>query len=253
LKAVKLLKTDIFNKYPKKRIELPVEYQLIYEKHYTENRKGQTKMSFLSQIMESWLHKCIAKSSDSNKKTLEIGAGTLNQLKYEKSTVYDIVEPFKYLYEQSPELIRINRIYADISEICGDEKYDRIISCACFEHISNLPEVIARSCLLLKNGGGIYVSIPNEGRFLWELGYKLTTGLEFKKRYNLNYGIIMKYEHVNTADEVEILLRYFFKKIKIKLFGINKTFSLYRYYECKEPYLLKAKEYLKSLPEGDGK
>jgi SAM-dependent methyltransferase len=242
----KLLQNSILEKFPKKRVELPEEYQKIYEKNYIANRNGQTKMSFLSQNMESWLHKCVAKTSNTNKRTLEIGAGTLNQLKYEKRAIYDIVEPFKSLYDNSPELNRINTIYNDIDD---NEKYDRIISCACFEHILNLPEVVAKSCLLLNNTGGgvLCVSIPNEGRFLWKLGYKLTTGLEFKMRYNLDYEIIMKYEHVNTADEIEMVLKYFYKNISRKLFGINKTFAIYRYYECKEPYFKKAEAYLNAL------
>jgi SAM-dependent methyltransferase len=238
---------NILEKFPKERKKLPEEYQVIYEKHYIENRNGKTKMSFLSQLMERWLHRSVAKSGGTNKKTLEIGAGTLNQLKWEKEAVYDIVEPFKSLYENSPEINRINKIYNDISEINNSEKYDRIISCACFEHILNLSEVIARTCFLLKEGGGLYVSIPNEGRFLWKMGYKFTTGLEFKKRYNLDYDMIMKYEHVNTADEIDILLKYFYKKISVKLFGVNKTFALYRYYECKKPDIEKAKEYLDKL------
>ena len=242
-----MIKNNVFECFPKKRTVLPLEYQKIYEKHYSDNRNGQTKMSSLSQKMESWLHKCIAKSSAPDKRTLEIGAGTLNQLKYEKPAVYDIIEPFKPLYKQSPELDRINKVYNDISDICEEHKYERIISCASFEHIINLPEVVARSCLLLSDNpknACLYVSIPNEGRFLWKLGYKLSTGLEFKKNYNLKYEVIMNHEHVNTADEIENILKYFYKKIKIKLLGINKTFSLYRFYECKEPCSRKAKEYL---------
>jgi trans-aconitate methyltransferase len=229
-------------------MELPEEYQIIYEKHYLENRNGKTMMSFLSQLMEKWLHKSVSKSSDKNKKTLEIGAGALNQLKWEKGVVYDIIEPFQSLYENYPELNRINKIYNDISDINDSEKYDRIISCACFEHILNLPEVIAKTCFLLNNVEGVLcVSIPNEGRFLWKIAYKYTTGLEFKYRYNLNYEIIMKHEHINTADEIENLLRYFYKKISVKLFGINKTFAFYRCYECNEPDIEKAKEYLGKL------
>ncbi len=34
--------------------------------------------------------------------TLEIGAGTLNQLKHENSRPYDVVEPFRELYMNSP-------------------------------------------------------------------------------------------------------------------------------------------------------
>jgi hypothetical protein len=55
----------------------------------------------------------------------------------------------------------------------------------------------------------------------------------------------MKYEHVNTADDIEKVLKYFFEKTSKKLFGINKTFALYRYYECSAPRIEKAYEYLK--------
>jgi len=64
------LQNTVFKNFPKKRDELSEEYQKIYEKHYFDNRIGQTKMSFLAQKMESWLHKCVAKSSDSKKRTL---------------------------------------------------------------------------------------------------------------------------------------------------------------------------------------
>jgi hypothetical protein len=236
-----------FEKFSKSRLELPDEYKAIYEKIILENRNGETKMSSLSQKMEIWLHKQIARTSDPAKKTLEIGAGTLNQLKYEPPVQYDIIEPFEALYKNSPILNKINRIYKDISEIPGTQKYDRITSCACFEHILNLPEVMARSCKLLNKHGVLCVSIPNEGRFLWKLGWKLTTGREFSKRYGLDYSVIMRHEHVNTADEIETILKYFFRNIWMKVFGINKVFALYRYYECKEPDMDKAEKYLKEL------
>ena len=41
-------------------------------------------------------HKIISKKKFEKSKILEVGAGTLNHLKYEKSfSEYDIVEPFK--------------------------------------------------------------------------------------------------------------------------------------------------------------
>jgi len=244
MKDDKKLQNAVFERFPKKRSELTEEYQKIYVKHYEENRIGQTKMSFLAQKMENWLHKCVAKSGDSKKRTLEIGAGTLNQLQFEKTGIYDIVEPFKELYKNSPELSKISNIYNDIFDIDSNEKYDRITSSACFEHITNLPEVVAKTCLLLSENGTMCASIPNEGRFLWKLAYTLTTGLEFKRKYNLDYEVIMRHEHVNTADEIEIILKYFYKKVSLKLFGINKTFAFYRYYECSEPCIEIANKFL---------
>ena len=43
-----------------------------------------------------------------NEEILEIGAGTLNHLKYEKNySVYDIVELFKNLYQDSIEIKKL--------------------------------------------------------------------------------------------------------------------------------------------------
>lgn len=225
---------DLIKTYPRKRKELPDEYKKIYSQHYEENRKGKTKISYLSSKFEYWLHKKVANSSGSSRKTLEIGAGTLNQLDFERTKIYDIVEPFHKLYENSPNRKYIRNIYADISEISG-ETYDRVTSVACFEHIENLPGVIEKIILLLNPDGKLYISIPNEGRFLWKFAYTMTTGREFKKRFELEYEILMRHEHVNTADEIEQILKYYFKNVKMSLLGISRTFSFYRYYECSEP------------------
>lgn len=122
----------MFNNYPKIRKELPDAYSEIYVNQYKENREGESTASGMAQKMESWLHKKIASDVGigTEKKTLEIGAGTLNQLDYEKTRHYDIIEPFSELFKDSPKLGRINKVYKDISEIALTQKYDRITSIA---------------------------------------------------------------------------------------------------------------------------
>ncbi len=159
----------MFPQFPKKRNALPDNFKAVYDIHYKTNREGKTIVSFFSQKMESWLHKHVADHLDSigPNETLEIGAGTLNQLPYEKSVVeYDIVEPYTFLYQNSDQLKRVRCIYRDISLVPPPKKYDRITSIATFEHITDLPTVVAYSCLLLKKKGVLLVSIPNEGYFL---------------------------------------------------------------------------------------
>ncbi len=238
----------MFEKYPKKRPELPEEFVRIYKAQYKQNRQGKSTASSLSQKMEAWMHKKVAADAilNSSLKTLEIGAGTLNHLMHEKTVNYDIVEPFKELFEGNPLLNRIQNVYSDISEIPYQNHYDRIISIATFEHILNLPEVVAKSAILLKSSGTLRVAIPNEGTFLWTIGWKLTTGLEFRLKYGLDYGLLMKHEHVNNADEIEEILKFFFEKIKPSYFGIGKGIALYRFYECSGPNYNKAIELLKS-------
>lgn len=237
----------MFDSFPKTRLPLTKEYKDIYLKHYISNRNGNTPATGLAQKMEKWLHKKVAGdvSKSHTKKTLEIGAGSLNQLQYEVSDFYDIIEPFSELYSNSPDLNKINTIYKDINEIELFEKYDRITSVATFEHITDLPKVVAKTCLLLNTNGSLRTSIPNEGTLLWTLGWKLTTGLEFKLKHGLNYGTLMRHEHVNNAKEIDEVLNYFYDTNKCKIFGLNKKFGFYRFYESKNPNISRAKAYLK--------
>jgi len=227
----------MFDQFPKKRIELPTAYQKIYLAHYKKNRAGATPATFFSNKLERWLHKKAAADSKTGapKTTLEIGAGTLNHLPYERYASYDIVEPFQALYKESSHLDSIHAIYTDIKEIPLTRQYERVISIANFEHILDLPFVVAKTCLHLTEKGCLRVAIPNEGTLLWWLAYNLTTGVEFRLKYGLAYSVLMKYEHVNSAREIESVLNYFFKKNTCFVLGLSKQFALYRFYECRGP------------------
>lgn len=237
----------MFKNFPKIRSILPPEFQAIYAEQYKQNRDGGSTAAGLTQKMESWMHKRVAADlgPGSAGSTLEIGAGTLNHMAYERlSGQYDIVEPFKYLFESSPNLDRVRKIYEDIADIPGDVRYDRIISVATFEHICDLPNVIARCGLLLADGGNLRTGIPSEGTILWRLGYTFTTGLEFKRKHDLDYEVLMRHEHVNTAKEIEEVLRYFFLDVRGSVFGIVKALSFYQFYACRGPRLDRCSEYL---------
>jgi len=239
----------VLKRFPKERPELPGAYKAIYDEFYFRNREGQYATTSLSQKLESWLHYQVAKDvkKDGPKTTLEIGAGTLNQLQYEpRGARYDIVEPYKKLFEHSPLAARVTTVYNDINEVPSKMRYERITSVATFEHILNLPEVVARSALLLAPGGTLRTSIPNEGRFPWYLG-TLVTGTEFRMRFHLEYQVMMHHEHVNTADEIEEILGYFFAENRCAVFGVSKGLSLYRFYESSKPNLASARAYLSSL------
>src|SRR5262249_26128276 len=149
---------------------------------------------------------------------------------------YDVVEPFEELYEGSPYRARIATVYRDLGEIRG-RQFDRIISIATFEHLCDLPSVVARSGLLLAENGTLRVAIPSEGTLLWTLGWKLTTAVEFRLRHKLDYGVLMRHEHVNTAAEIAGVLRIFFKKVRRQVFGISHLLSFYQFFECSAPDL----------------
>lgn len=242
--------TNPFSAFPKERKPLSPEYAAIYVEHYKNSREGKSKVLSLAKWAESWMHRRLAEdvASGQPKSTLELGAGTLNQLPYEpNSTPFDIVEPFHELFETSPLLQRVRNVYDDIRDVPATAKYDRIISVAVLEHICNLPEVIARCGLLLNEGGQLRSGIPSEGTVLWRLAWKNTTGVAFKKRHNLDYEVLMKYEHVNTAREIEDVLRHFFSDVRGKVFGLVPSLSLYQFYACSNPRREECEAYLASL------
>jgi hypothetical protein len=234
--------------WPKSRPELPDAYQRIYLEHSRQNRGGLYRTTSLSQRLEEWMHRRVAADVAPIARsvtpatgpkhplaTLEIGAGTLNHLRYEPEVgPYDIVEPFGELYAGSPLLARIRKTYGDVAEIDPAIRYDRITSIATFEHIPDLPHVVARAALLLADDGVLRVGIPNEGTLLWRLG-TLVTGLEFKRRYGLDYQVLMRYEHVSTADEMEAVLRQFFGDAQRSVLGLTPGLAVYRFLACREP------------------
>src|SRR4051812_44678822 len=205
--------TLILSRFPKERPELPEAYRRIYAEHYKRNREGGSAASSMSQKMESWMHRMVAADvagTPTPPGTLEIGAGSLNHLRYEpRSDCYDVVEPLTDLVTTSAYRSRISRAYPTLAEI-RDRQYARIISIAAFEHYCDLPDIVAECRRLLAPGGQLRVAVPSEGTLLWTLGWKLTTGLEFRLKYGLDYAVLMRHEHVNTAAEIEAVLRAFF-------------------------------------------
>ena len=224
-------------RFPKTRPTLPPKLQAIYTRQYLENRAGATPAASLSQKLERWLHRQVAADGGQGA-TLELGAGTLNQLAFEPAAdAYDIVEPFEELFRDSPLKRRVREVFADVSDVPAGRVYDRITSVAALEHICDLPVVLARSARLLAPEGCLRAAIPSEGGFLWKLGWMATTGLEFRLRHGIDYGLMMAHEHVNDALEIETLLRALFEDVQVKSFGFGRQLSLYRFLRASKPRL----------------
>lgn len=159
---------DLHKIFPKTRLILPMQYRSIYEKEYIENRGNPDTKPTLKHRIEHWMHIKVASVCPKSEKLLEIGAGILNHLLWEKGhKIYDIIEPFTTLYKESSQLKNINNIYDSIDDIKINNKYDKIMSIAVLEHVEDLPRLIAKSALLLKENGVSVHAIPNEGGFLW--------------------------------------------------------------------------------------
>ena len=54
----------------------------------------------------------------------------------------------------------------------------------------------------------------------------------------------MRYEHINNANEIEEVLKVYFKKIRLGLMGPTKSLAFYCFFECRNPVKSFAKDFL---------
>ena len=223
------------NNYPKTRPFLDPEIEKIYNSIYLNNRQGSTGATSIAQKLEKWMHLKANNFIKEDKDVLEIGAGTLNHLNFNKSyKTYDVIEPFRELYINSKNKNKVNNFYSDIGDL-DKKKYDYVISFATLEHLENLPYMVSSLAKVLNERGEFISSIPSEGGFLWGLAWRIGTGLEFKLRYNLDYSNLMRHEHINSCFEILKFLKIVFEKVKVYKFGLGNHFSLYQCIKCSDP------------------
>src|ERR1700761_4128782 len=204
----------LLSTYPRPRPELPWKQQASYVEHYRSNRAGKQGLARTVLKLESWMHRRVAEGVIGGT-LLEIGAGNLNHVPYLPGTcICDAVEPFQELWQDSPFRSRIRNLYAGLEQVPMTEKYDCIFSVAVLEHLDDLPAALARCGLLLREGGSFRAGFPAEGGLLWGLAWRLTTGIEYRLKRGLDYGAIMRHEHLNTAEEILLLLDYFYEHVE---------------------------------------
>jgi SAM-dependent methyltransferase len=244
--------TPLMRSYPRTRPPLSPAHRAIYVQHHQDNRRGADPAQAMALRLETWMHRCVAAARHPDGDTiLEIGAGTLNHVPYEASCHrYEAVEPLRELYAGSTQRTRVAAIYSDIREVPDGNRYDRILSVAVLEHLTELPAVVARSALLLSPGGIFQAGIPTEGGFLWGAAWRCTTGVLFRLRTGLNYGALMRYEHVNTAREIQEVVRHFFASVCARRFPLPfHNLSLYTYLEAREPRMEACTAFLQTIAD----
>lgn len=192
------------------------------------------------------MHRRIA-SRQHGSEVLELGAGTLNHLQYEPAHLeYDAVEPFRELWDGRPNLSRVRAIYGSISEIPLQLTYDRIISVAVLEHLTELPEMVAAAALHLKKDGVFQAGIPSEGGLAWGLAWRFSTAISFRIRTGLSYAEIMRHEHVNNAQEILEICRWLFDEIEIERFPMRaQHLSFYTVFEARAPRVERCRELIR--------
>ena len=57
------------------------------------------------------------------------------------------------------------------------------------------------------------------------------------KSVGLDYGVLMRYEHVNAAREIEEVLGHFFSSTRCRTLGPSRALSFYQFFNCEAPRL----------------
>jgi SAM-dependent methyltransferase len=229
----------IFDRFPKARPRLPDAHQAIFAEEYALNRRGVTLAARAAQALEGWMHRQVASRGGTGERLLELGAGTLNHVAYETHAAsYDAVEPRDFLYRDQPARHGLRRIVASLDQLPADARYERILSIAVLEHMTDLPREVARAARHLADGGVFQAGVPCEGGLLWGLSWRLTTGLAFRLRTGLSYAPLMRHEHVNRLSEIRAVLDHVFAACTARYFPLpTPHLAVYAYLECREPRL----------------
>ncbi|HEX7044422.1 MAG TPA: methyltransferase domain-containing protein [Burkholderiales bacterium] len=241
---------QLLERFPKTRPPLPEAHRKVYVKEYRANREGANFASAIAARLEQWMHRRVA-ALQGPESVLELGGGTLNHLPHEHAhTAYDVVEPFVGLYAASAHRARVRRFYASAAEIEGAAIYDRILSIAVLEHMTDLPGEIAQACRLLAPEGVFQAGIPTEGGALWGCAWRLGTGLAYRLRTGLDYAELMRHEHVNREHEVLAVAKHFFGDVRVERFPLPaRHLSLYTYLEARRPRTERSERYLRARRE----
>jgi len=167
-------------------------------------------------FVERFNHGCLSHLTvPANARTLEIGAGIGGHLPFEDlgAQEYHVLETRAEFCARLAEQIPAERVHeASIEDrqAFPDGFFDRVIAVHVLEHLRNLPAAVEEISRLLRPGGVFDVVLPTEGSLAYSVARKISAERMFKKRFGLDYGPIIRNEHVNTYAEVDSQLRRYF-------------------------------------------
>ncbi len=237
----------VMGRFPKIRPALSPKEEAVHATLMKRNRERLTLFTRVSDFLESWMHRRVSKGTQlpPGHHLLEIGAGTLNHIPYEPAeVVYDVVEPSTNMYDDKTGHDRVRAFYANTGDIDNAQRYDRIITIAALEHMTDLPANVAKSGLLLNDGGVFRAGIPSEGGLIWGLSWRLI-GLDLFIRTRHNWAEHMRHEHVNTASEIISVVEYFFDRVTVRRFPLPfHHLSFYAAIDARQPNRERCAAYL---------
>ncbi|TAL75471.1 MAG: class I SAM-dependent methyltransferase [Burkholderiaceae bacterium] len=171
-------------------------------------------------FVDEFNHRYVVKTAPAGfSRTLEIGSGIGEHLKYERlndqqKASYVAVDIRENMVAES------RKLFPDIRAVVGDCQrrmdfedghFDRILAIHVLEHLPNLPAAVREMYRLCdKKRGVLSIVIPCEGSFAYSLARKMSAQRIFEKRYKQSYQWFIEREHINLPHEIfEELAPYF--------------------------------------------
>ncbi|MCP2727777.1 class I SAM-dependent methyltransferase [Limnofasciculus baicalensis] len=149
----------------------------------------------------------LRKMPPTTKRTLEIGSGRGEHLRYENlnSQEYTALE----LRAEMAAAIRadfpsVEIVIGDCQEHIevSDNYFDRVLAIHVLEHLPNLPKALDEIKRILKPNGLFSIVIPCEGGFAYSLARNISARRIFEKRYKQSYDWFVACEHINLPHEI---------------------------------------------------
>ncbi len=198
------------NKWPKTFPPLNYEQKRISDDYVAY---WHTVLPSRYSIIDRFNHTYPVKNAPSSfVRTLEIGAGLGEHLKYETLTPEQRKNYF--CLDLRPNMVDfIHRTFPDIHTIVhdcqesmtmfADGYFDRILAIHVLEHLPNLPAAVQEVYRLLDKKKGVFsVVIPCEGGLAYGIARRISAQRIFERRYNQSYKWFIEREHINLANEI---------------------------------------------------
>jgi SAM-dependent methyltransferase len=162
-------------------------------------------------------------------KTLEIGAGLGEHLKYETLTE-DQLRNYVAVETRENMASRLHDNWPKIQTYRGDCQarlnfpdgyFDRVVAINVLEHLPNLPAAIREMHRLCNKATGVFsIVIPCEGGLAYALAREISAKRIFQKRYKRPYQIFIGREHINVPWEIMGELAPYFETAQSTYFPI---------------------------------
>jgi SAM-dependent methyltransferase len=159
-------------------------------------------------------------------RTLEIGAGVGEHLRYE-----DVASQDYYALDLREELVDVIRTkYPGVTAFVGDCQerlpfddgfFDRVLAIHVLEHLADLPRALDEIVRVLAPSGRFMAVIPCEGGLAYGLARRLSAQRLFEREFGGSYDWFVRSEHVNVPWEVLGEIRKRFRVVQTRYFPLR--------------------------------